>query len=229
MLISYNNKPVLEAIPAFNEAVVPAASLLMGDAPQSVKLRNQLREIRKQLEGIFNAYSVSRFSPLFVSKELQPFYKQSVEVLDQLPELLRSIAQGQREFEPSPAVTQEAQRRMYRARRTLVVQFAGDGLDESSEVQAVLREANTIMRMKRPMIEMEVQLKTLAGAHITPLTPNLLLDVAAATALPIPDLLNPARLPASAVPAAVQRAMRTIDDLRDEIIDFLTDSIKGKQ
>jgi hypothetical protein len=38
----------------------------------------------------------------------------------------------------------------------------------------VLREANTIMRMKRPMVEMEVELKTLTGTHITPLTQNLI-------------------------------------------------------
>ena len=36
-----------------------------------------------------------------------------------------------------------------------------------------ITEANTIMRMKRPMIEMEVDLKLLKGSHITPLTQSI--------------------------------------------------------
>ena len=73
---------------------------------------------------------------------------------------------------------------MYRARRTLVVSFTADSLDESgveeaagaSEdsskkggIVATLREANTIMRMKRPLVEMEVQGMRLGGNHLTPL------------------------------------------------------------
>lgn len=35
-----------------------------------------------------------------------------------------------------------------RARRTLLIKFADDTLDESPEIEKVLREANTIMRMR---------------------------------------------------------------------------------
>jgi hypothetical protein len=58
---------------------------------------------------------------------------------------------------------------MYRARKTLVIQFTSDTLDESLSVERTLKEANTIMRMKRPMVDMDVQLLTLQGTHLTPL------------------------------------------------------------
>jgi len=65
---------------------------------------------------------------------------------------------------------------MYRARRTLLLKFENDAIDESSSIESVLKEANTIMRMKRPMVEMEVVLKELTGTHITPLTQNIIFD-----------------------------------------------------
>jgi hypothetical protein len=43
---------------------------------------------------------------------------------------------------------------MYRARQTLVIKYNNDNIDESDDIVKVLREANTIMRMKRPMVEM---------------------------------------------------------------------------
>ena len=64
------------------------------------------------------------------------------------------IASGKTEFEPTPTDTKEVCRRMYRARQTLVIKYNNDNIDESDDIVKVLREANTIMRMKRPMVEM---------------------------------------------------------------------------
>jgi hypothetical protein len=44
---------------------------------------------------------------------------------------------GTRDFTPSPADTKEACRRMYRARRTLLLKFENDDLDESEEIESV--------------------------------------------------------------------------------------------
>ena len=81
---------------------------------------------------------------------------------------------GSQEFSPTPIDTKETCRRMYRARKTLLLKFNNDALDESTDIERILREANTIMRMKRPMVEMEVELKIIDGTHITPLTQNIL-------------------------------------------------------
>jgi hypothetical protein len=62
---------------------------------------------------------------------------------------------------------------MYRARSTLLLQYTDDTLDESADLEEVLREANTIMRMRRPMVEMTVTRVSMRGTHITPLTPDL--------------------------------------------------------
>lgn len=59
---------------------------------------------------------------------------------------------------------------MYRARRTLLVKFQNDGLDESEELESVIQDAKDIMRLKRPMIKFDIRLETITGTHITPLT-----------------------------------------------------------
>ena len=56
----------------------------------------------------------------------------------QLPGLLGDIASGTREFTPSPEDARESVCRMYRARRTLVLRFDRDGLDESEELRDLI-------------------------------------------------------------------------------------------
>ena len=158
-----------------------------------------------------------------------PVFKQAVEILDQLPPLLQSIADGQRDFVPSPDDTKEVCRRMYRARRTLLVQFETDTLDESPSIEKVLKEANTIMRMKRPMVEMDVERRVLRGTHITPLTQNIILDPQDVTPdgplrtftaeIPIPDPLEGLRADIRA------NFLQTVDDVRAQIVDWLNSSV----
>ena len=62
-----------------------------------------------------------------------------------------------------------AARKAYRARRTLILEFENDGIDESEEIEQLLKEAESITRMKRPMVEIDVQRKVLEGGHATPL------------------------------------------------------------
>eukprot|EP01036_Dinobryon_divergens_P023719 gene23719-32100_t len=203
VLISFNNRPAAAAIPAFNEIIIPVSEqLMLGSAYNSTtttstssltgdpasNLRETISNIRSTIETLLDSYAQSSIAPKFVSSELLPLYRQGVEIVDQIPDLLLAIAQGQREFKPSPADTKEVCRRMYRARRTLLIKFENDELDESPDIEKVLREANTIMRMKRPMIEMEVTLKNMTGTHLTPLIQDI--DVIFPDP-PIPDVLKP--------------------------------------
>ena len=62
-----------------------------------------------------------------------------------------------------------AARRAYRCRRTLLVQFDNDNLDDSEQLEGYLKEAESVMKMKRPMITIDLQRKVLSGNHLTPL------------------------------------------------------------
>lgn len=125
------------------------------------------------------------------------------------------IGDGELEFVPSPGDTKEVCRRMYRARSTLLLKFENDSIDESEEIEKVLREANTIMRMKRPMIEMDVELKCLGGTHLTPLTQNLFIDVPAE--LSIPDILVKNQLR----DLVEEKLLLNVHDVKKEILNWL--------
>ena len=79
------------------------------------------------------------------------------------------VAQGARDFVPTPSATRAAARKAYRARRTLIVEFSDDPLDESDQIEELLKEAERLTRMRRPMIDIDVQRKVLEGGHATPL------------------------------------------------------------
>eukprot|EP00557_Chaetoceros_sp_GSL56_P012266 CAMPEP_0176483796 /NCGR_PEP_ID=MMETSP0200_2-20121128/4109_1 /TAXON_ID=947934 /ORGANISM="Chaetoceros sp., Strain GSL56" /LENGTH=434 /DNA_ID=CAMNT_0017880221 /DNA_START=433 /DNA_END=1733 /DNA_ORIENTATION=+ len=97
-----------------------------------------------------------------------PLLDQSLDVLEQIPLLIDEVANGARDFNPPPQSVQAAARRRYRARRTLVVQYDDDPLDESEQVETLLREAETVMRNKRPMVDFDVKRVVLKGGHATP-------------------------------------------------------------
>ena len=225
ILISFNNKPVSAAIPAFDEIVIPLSEQIMGESERSANLREAVGNVRTSIDKAIDAFANSQLAPAFLSNELIPLFRQVVEIGDQVPPLLKIIAQGQREFEPSPADTKEVCRRMYRARRTLLIKFENDSLDESEEILKVLKEANTIMRMKRPMVEMEVDLRVMTGTHVTPLTQNILLDSPKNLPLiqPLVDV-NDAII-GSTRDQLRENFLKTVNEVKNEILTFLETSI----
>ena len=215
ILISFNNRPASRAIPLFQELIIPVAEQIYSNDERSVSFRESLLNFRSSVDAVFDSYSNSAVAPSFVGKEVLPFVRQGLEIIDQLPFLLKIISDGKQEFEPTPKDTKEVCRRMYRARRTLLIKFSDDSLDESEDIEKVLREANTIMRMKRPMVEMEVMLRLMTGTHITPLTQNILLDPP--PNVPVPEVLlnNPIRQ------TLRTNFLRTVDEVVGEILSFL--------
>jgi hypothetical protein len=79
------------------------------------------------------------------------------------------VADGARDFNPTPSMVKVAARKAYRARRTLILEYSDDSLDESAQVEQLLKEAESITRMRRPMVDIDVQRKVLEGGHVTPL------------------------------------------------------------
>lgn len=208
-LISFNNKPAKDAIPAFEELVVPLASAIMANTTEGERFRQSVSSARSLTDTVVDTLAGS--VPASMSKGLLPEFKQGLQVLDQVPGLLGSISGGVREFSPTPDDTKESCRRMYRARRTLLIKFENDAIDESDELEQVLREAKDIMRLKRPMIEFDLKTKTITGTHVTPLTQDVFLPT------PIDDIdpLMPVRS------AARSNFLKTVDGVNIELVEWL--------
>ena len=109
---------------------------------------------------------------------------------------------------------------MYRARSTLLIKFEDDGLDESEEAESTLREANTIMRMKRPMVEMDVTLKVVKGTHLTPLAQTFIPGTPEGAPEALRGILDPVRDSIRASPLLQQT-----NEVKAAILSFLGDSI----
>mmetsp|Transcript_19518 Transcript_19518/g.54463 ORF Transcript_19518/g.54463 Transcript_19518/m.54463 type:complete len:279 (+) Transcript_19518:377-1213(+) len=101
-----------------------------------------------------------------------PIIHETIVSLEQIPRLIDEVsvvADGARDFNPTPALVRSAAGKAYRPRRTLIVGYQDDPIDESDEIEEVLKEARSITRMKRPMVEIDVQRKVLGGGHAAPL------------------------------------------------------------
>lgn len=207
-LMSFNNKPVKEAVPFFEEFFAPAFTALAaknGTFPSSNEaLRLSLRLARAASEGnlpsddllteissLLTPKPLASFAPtnvmipsalrealktiIFPASEaltgtgILPLMNDFVDTLDQIPLLIEEVANGARDFVPPPELVRGAARRAYRARRTLILGYDNDPLDESEEIEGLLKEAESVTRMKRPMIQIDVQRKILEGNHATPL------------------------------------------------------------
>ncbi len=82
--------------------------------------------------------------------------------------LNQQVADGARDFNPTPDAVRAAARKAYRARRTLIIQYDQDPIDESEGIEQLLREAQSVTRMKRPMVDIDVQRRVLPGGHAAP-------------------------------------------------------------
>mmetsp|Transcript_8272 Transcript_8272/g.17661 ORF Transcript_8272/g.17661 Transcript_8272/m.17661 type:complete len:528 (+) Transcript_8272:195-1778(+) len=211
-LISYNNRGVGEAVPLFEELIVPLfsdtdknGSKLMkaaievareqynGEVPSDEAILKLLRSVPVPIPGL-NLESILTPSlvaiPAPVRQSLtnlltEPAYEalsnvpvlgnvpslllQSLEITQQIPKLIDEVEAGARDFVPTPDAMSSAARRAYRCRRTLLLQFTNDALDDSEILEGYLKEAESVMKMKRPMITIDLQRKKLEGNHLTPL------------------------------------------------------------
>lgn len=142
------------------------SSLIPDNVSIDPKLRHAIEE--NLLQPILNINSESGTTA---------YLEQGLDILEQIPSLIVEVAEGARDFNPPPSSVQAAARRVYRARRTLLIQYDGDFLDESELMESLLRESSVISRMKRPMVDFDIQRTVLSGNHATPcLAPPL--DVA---------------------------------------------------
>lgn len=204
-LLSYNNKGASDAVPLFESLIVPLATEAMRDddgSPAPI-LREALEALRGAADSALalaeSDETLARFAPPAVAqvanlarREVIPIARQSLEVADQLPDLLREVADGARDFEPKPSEVRQILRGSnFRARDTLIVQFETDAIDESDDLYAVLRDnaRNRGPQAAKPRLS----IKRLPGTHLTPLTQDIFLPASAVASLAqARDITDPA-------------------------------------
>jgi len=253
-LLSFNNKPVSEAVPFFDEFFAPfftyvaarndtsrpsgsevirvgldlATAVANGQLPSDALLTRATQVLAPPL-GPFQSLIPTSIALPSVLRDafgtvtapstaalneagVVPLVTEFLHALQQIPALIDEVADGARDFVPPPAQVQAAARRSYRARRTLLIRYADDPLDESEQLEELLQAACQVVRMKRPMIEFDVQQSVLPGGHAAPLVaPPLELAHRAET------LLGPE--------AARERLLYAqADQTVDELVRWLDDS-----
>ncbi|GKY94230.1 hypothetical protein MPSEU_000388800 [Mayamaea pseudoterrestris] len=226
-LISYNNKPVSDAIPLFDEVFAPlftyaaarndpnrhsgskiisvgldlAKAAAIGQVPSDDLLSEAARlvvppafsntesgdrqriAVPKELRDLFQSFA-SPVTTALSESGFTSIVSETFDTLQQVPKLIDEVADGARDFVPPPALVKSMTRKAYRARRTLILQYMEDPIDESNELEELLNAAGQIIRNKRPMIQIDVQKRQLAGGHAAPLlAPPLDLATRAETVL----------------------------------------------
>ena len=165
-LLSFNNKPVKEAIPAFEELFVPALAPIEPVTRDPVfgvegSLFTQLKDLRRT--GFSLAREVARLNPLNAPATLREPLESAIDnaeaiasLGDQLPEVFASVSRGTSEFRPTP-VEVRAMLGEYSQRQPLLVSFSVDSLDETDDLEQGIPVAIDAKRTR------------LTGTHLTPL------------------------------------------------------------
>lgn len=201
-LLSYNNKVAEDAVPLFESLVVPLATEVMRDddgSPAPI-LRDVAQAARdageRALEQIERQLPPP--PPLF---DVLPLARQGLELADQLPELLREVADGARNFEPQPSQVRQMLRTDFSARDAFIIQFETDAIDESDDLFSVLKDNRLRRSARQSSSEMSssggeaptkkgpteipprFKLKKFKGTHLTPLTQDITLPASTVASL----------------------------------------------
>ncbi|XP_057957740.1 uncharacterized protein LOC131150793 [Malania oleifera] len=154
VIISYNNKPATEAVPYF-EQLGPLVSQIMPIVEAS-----PVYSIASSASG--DAWKVL----LDMAGRMGQNFDQGAEIsltkfADQLPSVLNQVKQGISEFKPTPAENRDFFRNSYNVKRTLLVKFNFDAIDETDLLEKTLK----------PRVESiggTLEKVSLDGNHITP-------------------------------------------------------------
>ena len=211
VLISYNNKPVEDAVPVFEEVVAPFFTYVAARNETSRRNGGEIISVGLELakgcvtgklpsdDLLTKAMKIAMFPPAMDDRikdkrvsvpdvlrdaygslvgpatsalsqaGLSPLVFDFLETLDQIPKLIDEVADGAREFNPTPDEVSAVARRAYRARRTLIIKYTDDNFDESDKMAELVQAAGQVIRMKRPMIDIDIQRREIPGGHTTPL------------------------------------------------------------
>ncbi|XP_049362328.1 uncharacterized protein LOC125827013 [Solanum verrucosum] len=152
VIISYNNRPASEAVPYFEQL-----GLLVG---QMVPVISPAYSMAQSASG--DALRVLLDTAGTIIPDYDPETVVSLtKFADQLPSVFGELAQGISEFKPTPSENLECFKSAYNVKRTLLVKFDNDAIDETDRLEETLK----------PRVESfggKVEKIALTGNHITP-------------------------------------------------------------
>lgn len=153
-IISYNNRPVSEAVPYFEQLgpLVSQMIPLVEANPMYTMAQNASKEAWKALFD--------------TAQRMVPGYDPELAVsissfTNQLPAVFKQLAEGISEFKPTPAENLDCFQKSYNIKNTLLVKFNFDTIDETDLLEATLK----------PRVESyggKLEKIILGGNHITP-------------------------------------------------------------
>eukprot|EP00181_Compsopogon_caeruleus_P004718 CAMPEP_0184689674 /NCGR_PEP_ID=MMETSP0312-20130426/30789_1 /TAXON_ID=31354 /ORGANISM="Compsopogon coeruleus, Strain SAG 36.94" /LENGTH=449 /DNA_ID=CAMNT_0027147053 /DNA_START=647 /DNA_END=1996 /DNA_ORIENTATION=- len=161
VLMSYNNKPVTEAIPLFREAFAPFISNTAAFGTRNPEVKPLFEAIRNwpgTVASVLEYASTINYVPKVVSQEFVPIAKEGLEVFQQFPSLFDDIAAGVAEFDPTPDETKTILQTDYASPNTLLLCFSDDQLDQTPVVEEYLKTRGS-----------GLDTRNLTGTHLTPL------------------------------------------------------------
>ncbi|KAH9305686.1 hypothetical protein KI387_010090 [Taxus chinensis] len=132
VLIAFNNKPAAEAVPYF-EQVGPAAaqfSPFVEASPFYEMARNTSGDALRTMMEVAGPM-LEQYNPEAILS-LTRF-------TEQIPSVMNQITQGTSEFTPTPSENREIISTGYKVPRTLLVKFNFDAIDETDQLESVLR------------------------------------------------------------------------------------------
>ncbi|KAL4180837.1 hypothetical protein AMTRI_Chr12g234370 [Amborella trichopoda] len=193
-IISFNNKEASEAVPYFEQLGPVATQLapILEASPVYAMARNTSDNAFKTVLDV-------------AGPMLQQFDQEAIgsvtKFIDQLPSVMSQVNQGVSEFKPTPLENRDFIKCSYNVRRTLLVKFNFDAIDETDVIEEILKPRIAAIGGKLEKV-------TLNGIHITPCAQDIKWKVG--------DLYTPADALAQGLKAAslndTRILVRTISD-----------------
>ncbi|KAM7259742.1 hypothetical protein ACFE04_015483 [Oxalis oulophora] len=152
VIISFNNRPATEAVPYF-EQVGPLVRQMMPFVEAS-----PVYSMARTVSG--DAWKVLVDAAGMVINDEEALNSLN-KFVDQLPSVLNQVTEGISEFRPTPSENRDCFKSSYNVPHTLLVKFNFDTIDETDNVEEILKPR---VESIRGTIE-KVQLN---GTHITP-------------------------------------------------------------
>lgn len=153
VLLSYNNRPVSDAVPVPLDSAAGAARSVLAAARGAAG--GSLPKAGDLLTAGLAALAGAGVS---VPAGAAAALGEAAPALDQLAAVTGEVGDGVAEFDPPPAESRRIIQSGYRVPRTYLVAFSNDTIDESPSLAALLRGAGST----------NVTFDTLPGTHVTP-------------------------------------------------------------
>lgn len=160
VLVSFNNRPVSEAVPFFNE--IGPAFKSAAPAIESFPLTGIALSLAEQALGELSR-SPLQLPAVLSSEDLQGLAR----FADQIGPVFGQVREGVSEFRPTPSENRRSISTSYGVSKNLLVKFSDDMIDETDTLKALLD-----IRMRE--VGGTAELFQLNGTHVTPLSQDFL-------------------------------------------------------